>query len=138
MTCCSAWADGEGVNRRGAQDEVSHKMRTLLLSFTVLAIVGCQKAAGPDRAAKLEQVRATAAERAPTGDRKAIAAATPVLEIKDLPHSVVGLRVPLDNSSKTVFVTFEVDHFDTSSVEQLATEALADYALAKDGGRRGG
>ena len=113
-------------------------MRPLLLSLVLLATNGCEKSQPTDRTGKLEQVRAAAAKRAPDDDRHALANATVVQGVKDLPVSVVGLRVPLKGRSNTVLVTFEIEHFDAASVDQLATEALEDFSRAKSGGGSGG
>jgi hypothetical protein len=112
-------------------------MRVLLLSLVLLA-TGCEKSRSSDRTGKLEQVRAAAEKLAPADDRNALANATVIQGVKDLPVSVVGLRVPLKGGSNTVLVTFEVEHFDAASVDQLATEALEDFSRAKNGSGSGG
>ena len=113
-------------------------MRAILLSLVILATIGCDKAQQRDRAAKLEQVRAAAEQMASADDRESFRSATVVRGVKDLPLSVVGMRVPLKGRSNTVSVTFEIRHFDAASVAQLATEALEDFATAKDAGESGG
>jgi hypothetical protein len=113
-------------------------MRALLLSLVLVAAVGCEKSKPADRTGKLEQVRAAAAKRAADGDRDALANATVIQGVKDLPLSVVGLRVALKGRSNAVLVTFEVEHFDATSVDQLASEAVEDFNRAKNAGTSGG
>lgn len=106
-------------------------MRTLLAVAIALWISGCRVDSEHERKAKLEQVRAAAVRRATGDDREAFAASVPFQNLEGLDMAVVGLRVPLSGATKNVFVTFTVDYFDSTSVERLAAEALADYARAK-------
>jgi hypothetical protein len=112
-------------------------MRSLLLSL-VLLVSGCEKSQSADRTGKLEEVRVAVVKLAPADDRDALANATVVQGLRDLPVSVVGLRVLLKGGSNTMLVTFELEHFDAASVDQLATEALEDFNRAKNGGGSGG
>jgi hypothetical protein len=107
------------------------KMRFMVAGIGVLALAGCQDAAGPDRTTKLEQVRSTALKHVAAEDRDAFQTATLVVSLEDLPAPGVGLRVPIPGSSNAVFVLFEVDYFDAHGVEKLAAEAVEDYVRSK-------
>lgn len=114
-----------------------HHMRVFLVNVVLLAILGCGRTPQGDQAAKLERVRAAAEQLAAPEDRDAFATATVVLGLQDFPLSVVGLRVPLEGASNAVIVTFEVDHFDSHTVEQLAAQVIEDFTRAKNGSGSG-
>lgn len=102
----------------------------LMTGIGILILSGCQKATELDRAAKLEQVRSAALNRVAAEDRSVFQAATLVLGLEDWPTPGIGLRVPIQGSSKDVFVLFEVDYFDAHTFEQLSAEAVTDYVRA--------